>query len=222
MVPIPAFLLDSPRRAVPLTGIAGPSASGKSTLTRAFLARAPWAATHLSLDFYYRDLSQIPPEERARSNFDCPAALETELLRVHLLELAAGRAIQAPVYDFHTHSRTGTQDIQPPELVVVEGILLLAIESIRSLFDLTVYVDTPSSICLQRRIQRDQEERGRSRMDITRQYVTTVLPMMKRYVHPSQVHAGMVLDGMRPPDELAGILVRAVSPIMRAFQERGR
>ncbi|HQH71155.1 MAG TPA: uridine kinase [bacterium] len=222
MDPIPASSLESPARAVPLIGIAGPSASGKSTLTRLFLAQAPWRAVHLSSDSYYRDLTHLSPSERARRNFDCPAALETELMRAHLLHLAAGCPIQAPVYDFHTHTRTGTREVQPDGLVVVEGILLLAIEAVRPLFHLTVYLDTPSSICLQRRIERDRKERGRTVEDITRQYVTTVLPMMKQYVHPSKSRAGLVLDGMRPMEDLVEELIRAVSPIMEAFQERRR
>ncbi|HOJ58950.1 MAG TPA: uridine kinase [bacterium] len=216
----PAFPLTPPARAIPLIGVVGPSASGKSTLVQAFLASLAWPASHLSLDFYYRDLSYLPLHERARINFDCPTALEIDLVINHLSQLAAGRPVLAPVYDFRTHTRIGTQVIQPKQLVVVEGLLLLAIDSLRPFFNLAVYLDTPADLCLLRRIHRDMEERNRTLNEITNQYVSTVRPMMEHYVLPSKSYADLILDGRRPVAGLVEELRQAVGPLLRAFQEK--
>ncbi len=105
----------------------------------------------------------FPLEERARSNFDDPAALEHELLIEQVAHLADGTAVQVPTYDFSVHTRTGeTQSFEPATFVIIEGLFSLHWPELRRLLDTRVYVDMTDDICLQRRQERDVRERGRT------------------------------------------------------------
>ena len=188
-----------------LLGIAGPSCSGKSTLAhetaRAFAALSPLV---LSLDAYYRDLSHMPPEERARANFDHPDALEHALLEAHLRALAAGAEISEPVYDFAAHARTGARLLRADgTLVIVEGVLALHYPGLRAQYDGAVFVDADDDTALRRRIARDTRERGRTGESVRRQYAETVKPMADRWCRPTRAHADLVLDGALPVPENA-------------------
>ncbi len=188
-----------------MLGIAGPSCSGKSTLARetarAFAALSPLV---LSLDAYYRDLSHMPPEERARANFDHPDALEHALLEAHLRALAAGAEISEPVYDFAAHARTGARPLRADgALVIVEGVLALHYPGLRAQYDGAVFVDADDATALRRRIARDTRERGRTGESVRRQYAETVKPMADRWCRPTRAHADLVLDGALPVPENA-------------------
>src|SRR5918911_4753998 len=133
----------------PLTiGIAGGTASGKTTVARRLVERlAGHPIALLDQDAYYRDLSDTPLEERKTFNFDHPDAFDTELLVDHLNELRAGRAVDKPVYSFAVHSRTGeTQRVNPGDVIVLEGILVLALEPVRALLDVKVFVDSDADV----------------------------------------------------------------------------
>lgn len=182
-------------------GIAGGTASGKSTLARALAVRLGDRAAHLLHDRYYR----TPPDQvsAAAWNYDHPDSLETTLLREHLDRLRRGEIVHVPRYDFSRHARQdGTDAVSPREIVVVDGILVLADEGLRARCDLSVFVDTPADLRLVRRLRRDVAERGRSAMGVLDQYEATVRPMHERYVAPSRACADVVLDGTRPVDEL--------------------
>ncbi len=183
-----------------IVGIAGCSGSGKTILARGLRDRLH--ARLLPLDAYYRDLAHFAPEQRDRTNFDHPDALESELLLAHLRELAAGRSIDRPCYDFATHTRTAeTQRIEPAPVVLVEGILALHFPELRALFALALYVETSDALCLARRIRRDTHERGRTEASVREQYESTARPMAEQYVHPSAVHANLTVDGTEPPEQ---------------------
>jgi len=176
-------------------GIAGGSGSGKTTVARAILeALPPGSGILLEQDHYYRSQSQLPFEERERVNYDHPDALETELLVEHLDALREGRAIVRPSYDFATHDRSpeGLR-MSPAPVVIVEGILVLADERLRSRFDAKVYVDTDADIRLMRRIRRDLEHRGRTFAQVRKQYYETVRPMHLAFVEPSKRFADVIL-----------------------------
>jgi len=164
-------------------GICGASGSGKSTFALALMARL--GAEHVSVvsfDSYYLDLSHMTPEERALVNFDHPDSLDIPLLCAHLDALHAGQAVDAPVYDFAVHNRTAVvQRIEPRPIVVIEGILVLATEEVRSRLDYTVFLDVPDEICLHRRLERDVRDRGRAEEDVRRRYAETVRPMFERH-----------------------------------------
>jgi uridine kinase len=189
------------RFSIPILGIAGGSGSGKTAIVDAFLQYSRIPITLIALDWYYRDLSALAFEERRHTNFDCPDAIETELLVSHLLRLSSGKPIDAPIYDFSTHTRNGAHSVHPGELIIIDGVLVLAISAVDSLLTRRVYVDTPDDIRLLRRIRRDVAERGRTLESIAEQYVTSVRPMHERFVLPSKGQADLLLNGMAPLPE---------------------
>jgi uridine kinase len=151
----------SQRIQVALIGIAGPSGAGKSELARS-LARA-LDAPIVALDSYYKDLSQLPVEERSGANFDVPEALDAELLTTQLGSLSKGEEIRVPVYDFARHVRTGeTRRVIAGPFAIVEGLFTLYWEPVRSLLSIKVFVDAEAEVCFRRRLERDMGERGRT------------------------------------------------------------
>lgn len=183
-----------------LIGIAGPSGAGKSYLAHHLsdFLRAPV----LSLDHYYRDLSHLPLELRAGSNFDHPSALEHDLLIAQVAQLAEGRPIAVPTYDFSVHTRTQeTQMFEPATFVIVEGLFTLHWPELRRLLGTRVFVDMTDDVCLQRRQERDVRERGRTPESVVEQFRATVAPMAERYVRPTQEHAHVVVFGSAPIGE---------------------
>jgi uridine kinase len=175
-------------------GIAGPSCAGKSFLAARVAAKLD--AALLQLDSYYRELDHLPPAERTHYNFDSPEALDSELLLRQARQLHDGEAIARPVYDFTTHTRTGeTLTLAPRPFVVVEGLFALYWESLRGLMGTRVYVDLGEAACLERRIERDIRERGRTRESVLEQVRSTVVPMARQFVYPAREHADIVVTG---------------------------
>lgn len=186
-----------------LIGIAGPTCSGKSTLAHALaaaLAPAGGALT-LEMDCYYRDLSHLEVEERAKTNFDCPEALDAALFVEHLRTLLHGQPVLCPSYNFATHSReTCSHRLEPQPFIIVEGLLALFWEEARGVMDLRVFVDLPVAECLARRLQRDVSERGRSKQSVLHQFNETVQPMYIEFCKPTAKYADLVLEGSDPVD----------------------
>jgi uridine kinase len=176
-------------------GIGGGSGSGKTTIAQSIVESIGHDRVALiQHDAYYRDLTHLPLEERAKVNYDHPDSLETELLVEHLSQLRAGRAIDRPVYDFTVHNRAAeTVRVEPCPVVVVEGIVTLYEPDLREMMDLKVYVDTDADLRIVRRLQRDIEERGRSFESVRRQYLETVRPMHLQFVEPSKRYADIII-----------------------------
>jgi uridine kinase len=176
-------------------GVAGGTGSGKTTVAQEILKRA--GTKQISLiqhDAYYRDLSDLPLAQRAMQNFDHPDALDNNLLIAHLQELKAGRAVETPVYDFTTHTRTAqTHHVEPHRVILLEGILIFADEALRREMDVKIYVDTDADIRFIRRLQRDIAERGRTMESVIRQYLATVRPMHQEFVEPSKRYADIII-----------------------------
>lgn len=193
-----------------ILGIGGCSGSGKTTLA-VELARV-LGGIHFPLDNYYRDLSHLPPVERALQNFDDPAMIESPLLAAHIAALARGEAIERPRYDFATYSRIPgrSETIPPSGFVLVEGIFALAYPEILPHYRLRIYVETPDEICFERRLKRDVMHRGRTPESVQRQYQTTVRPAAIEWVRPTAAHAGLLLDGT---DELDWKVERVVAEL---------
>jgi uridine kinase len=183
-----------------ILGIGGCSGSGKTTLARELTAQL--SATLLPLDFYYICLSHLPPDERALQNFDHPDSLEHSLLAQHVADLADGRAIDRPIYDFTTHTRVPnhTETVAPSPVLIVEGILALHYSQLRALYDFSIYVNAPNKICLNRRIYRDMRERGRTEESVRAQFEATAKPMADLYVIPSAEHASITVEGTEALD----------------------
>lgn len=176
-------------------GIAGGSGSGKTTIARTLAERlGPDEVVLIEQDCYYRDQGDLSFEERSRVNFDHPDALELTLLRHHVDELVAGRAVDKPRYDFERHLRLPQRDhVAPRPIVLIEGILVLADGALRERMSLKVFVDTDPDIRVIRRIRRDLEDRGRSFEQVRRQYYDTVRPMHLAFVEPSKRHADVII-----------------------------
>jgi uridine kinase len=176
-------------------GIAGGSGSGKTTVQRRIMER--FGPAHIALldhDAYYVDLGDRSLEDRARFNFDHPAALETDLMVAQLDRLLDGEAIEKPTYDFSTHRRlTTTERVEPRPVIVVEGILVLAEATLRERMDIKLYVDAADDLRLMRRIERDLHERGRTLEAVLEQYRRTVRPMHLEFVEPSRRHADVII-----------------------------
>ncbi len=176
-------------------GIAGGSGSGKSTVAKSILEALPaGAAVMLQQDHYSRPQTHLPPEERSKVNYDHPSALELDLLRVHVEGLMRGETILRPSYDFTTHDRLPEGvPIAPAPVLIIEGILVLADEALRSLFEVKLFVDTDADIRLMRRIRRDLEQRGRTFAQVRAQYYETVRPMHLAFVEPSKRFADIII-----------------------------
>lgn len=180
-----------------LIGVAGPSCSGKSELSK-WLARELDAAI-LATDAYYRPLDGLAWEERARANFDEPAAIDDGLLAAQLQALARGEPIERPVYDFAQHTRKReTERLEPRPFLIVEGLFALYWEAVRRLLGAAVFIHASDDLCLTRRLERDVRERGRTPESVREQYARTVRPMAERYVLPTRAHAPLVVDGAAP------------------------
>jgi uridine kinase len=178
-----------------VVGIAGGTGSGKTTVAHKLAgAMPPGRCVTIEHDAYYRDQSRLPPEERAKINYDHPDSLETSLLGEHLRELRAGRAVDIPIYDFATHTRRAeTRHVEPASVIIVEGILVFVERELRELLDIKIFVDTDSDIRLIRRIRRDLEQRGRSFQSVRDQYYATVRPMHLEHVEPSKRWADLIV-----------------------------
>lgn len=189
--PFPALLLVKPL----IIGIAGGSGSGKSTVARRVAeALVAQSVAFIAMDSYYKNYAHLPMDERRRVNWDHPEVFDTDLLTTHLRELAEGRSIQKPVYDFVTHTRSDRQQtVAPADVVVVDGILLFADERVRDHCDVKVFVDADADVRLIRRIRRDMAQRGRPLEEILDQYLTTVQPMHMEFVEPSKRYADVIV-----------------------------
>jgi len=176
-------------------GVAGGTASGKTTVVQAILDRVGRERiAHIQHDSYYQDLSHLPLEKRRQFNFDHPNSLDTELLVQHLRRLRQGFPIEVPTYDFSTYCRLpDTRSVHPQPVVILDGILILAEPALRELIDVKIYVDTDADLRLIRRMTRDVEERGRTVESVIGQYLSTVRPMHLEFVEPSKRYADVII-----------------------------
>lgn len=178
-----------------IIGIAGASGSGKTLVANNIMsALGSEKVVMLQEDSYYKDLSDIPFDERTGKNFDHPDAFDHELLASHLEQLLEGKAISHPIYDYKTHSRKKeTRTVGPHTIVILEGILILNEPKLRSLMDIQVFIDTAPDICFIRRLKRDINERARSVDSVIRQYEETVRPMYFQFIEPSKRYADIII-----------------------------
>ncbi len=190
---------------VALVGIAGGTCSGKTLVSQRLTERVGAKnVLILKQDSYYRDLRDLEAAERAQVNFDHPDAFDQNLLHKHIKQLMSGRAVHEPVYSFVDHTRTKETILREPRpILVLEGILVLADESLRDLMDFRVFVDEDADLRLARRIRRDEVERGRSAQSVLLQYEESVRPMHETFVEPSKRYADIIIP--RGGENHAGI-----------------
>lgn len=179
-----------------IVAIVGASGSGKSTVVDRLNADPGVSMSVIQVDHYYRDLSHLSFEERDGVNFDHPNAIEFETLCEDLQALKRGESVNAPIYDFTVHNRASeTQRIDANNIIILEGLLALADAETAALVDQVVFIDTPLEVCLQRRIERDAAERGRSEASVRDFWVTRAAPMFDAFIAPWRAQADLVLSG---------------------------
>lgn len=184
-----------------IIGICGGTGSGKTTLARKVIETVGRASVILvEQDSYYRNLADMPLDERRQANFDHPDAFDSVMLVNHLKRLKSGDSIEMPIYDYKNHIRSDeTEHLEPKPVIIIEGILIFAEPQVSDLLDVRVFVDTPDDVRFIRRLQRDITERGRTVDSVIAQYFATVRPMHEEFVEPSKRRADIIIpEGAQP------------------------
>ena len=182
-----------------IIAIAGASASGKSLLSSTIYREliADFGASEIAViteDCYYRDQTHLEMEERVKTNYDHPQAMDHKLLCEHLENLSAGESVEIPTYRYTEHTRLPeTTTLTPKKVIILEGILLLTDPKIRKIIHASVFMDTPLDICFVRRLQRDVAERDRTMESVIEQYNKTVRPMFLQFIEPSKQYADLIV-----------------------------
>lgn len=196
-----------------IIGICGGTGSGKTTIARAIVeAVGAENVVLVEQDSYYRDLADMPLDERHQANFDHPDSIDSNMMVNHILRLKQGLPAEMPLYDFRTHTRTtNIEIIEPRPVVIVEGILIFAESRVLDLLDVRVFVDTPDDVRLIRRLKRDHAERGRTFQHTMDQYMRTIRPMHFEFVEPSKRHADIII----PEGAQTGVSVDFLCSLVR-------
>lgn len=194
-----------------LIGIAGGTGSGKSTFAHRLLALFPNEITVISYDNYYKPQDHLEFEERIKTNYDCPDALDTDLLVKHLRALQRGEAVDVPNYDFKVHTRKAEMTrLEPSPIIIVDGILTFHDERLREMFDIKIFTDADADERILRRLRRDVRERGRDIDGVISQYLGTVKPMHGIYVEPTKKYADIIINGGKNKTALDIVATRIV------------
>jgi len=178
-----------------IIGVAGGSGSGKTSVTNSIYETFKGhSILVIEQDYYYKDQGHLPMEERLKTNYDHPLAFDNDLLINHLEKLLCYEAIEKPVYDYTRHTRSNkTIHVEPKEVIIIEGILVLEDEKLRNLMDIKIFVDTDPDLRIIRRLIRDMEERGRSYDSVISQYLNVVRPMHNQFIEPTKRYADVII-----------------------------
>ncbi|MCR2820483.1 uridine kinase [Lederbergia panacisoli] len=178
-----------------IIGVAGGSGSGKTSVTNSIYETFKGhSILVIEQDFYYKDQGHLPMEERLKTNYDHPLAFDHDLLINHLEKLLCYESIEKPVYDYKQHTRSNeTIHVEPKEVIIIEGILVLEDERLRNLMDIKIFVDTDADLRIIRRLVRDMEDRGRSFNSVISQYLNVVRPMHNQFIEPTKRYADVII-----------------------------
>src|SRR5690554_6070825 len=176
-------------------GVAGGSGSGKTSVTNSIYKRFEGhSILVLEQDYYYKDQSQLPFHERLKTNYDHPLAFDTDLLLEHIKSLLEYKPIEKPVYDYTQHTRSSKViHVEPKDVIILEGILILEDKRLRNLMDIKLFVDTDADIRIIRRMLRDIKDRGRTLESVIEQYETVVRPMHNQFIEPTKRYADIII-----------------------------
>ncbi|MFJ7646281.1 uridine kinase [Lysinibacillus sp. NPDC097279] len=176
-------------------GIAGGSCSGKTSVTRAIYdVFRDHSVVVIEQDYYYKDQSHLTFEERLGTNYDHPLAFDNDLLIDHIKKLLKRQSIEKPVYDYVQHTRANEViHVEPVDVIILEGILVLEDADLRNLMDIKLFVDTDSDLRIIRRILRDIKERGRTTDSVIEQYLSAVRPMHNMFIEPTKRYADIII-----------------------------
>ena len=207
-----------------IIGVAGGTASGKSTLVKklqeAFEGESVITLCH---DYYYKAHDDLSFEERTKLNYDHPGAFDTDMMIEDIMKLKKGRSVFRPVYSFVNHNRTDkTVKDEPAQVIIIDGILILENRTLRELMDVKVYVDTDPDVRLGRRLLRDVQERGRSIESVLTQYFCTVKPMHDEFVEPSKRYADIIIPEGGFNSVAVSMLIHNINSLIHHESERDR
>ena len=206
-----------------IIGIAGGSASGKTSISRQVYEffKGSHTTCIIKQDDYYKDQSHLSFEERVKTNYDHPFAFDNDLLVEQLKQLKEGKSISKPTYDYTQHTRSDVvETITPRDVYILEGLFVLYDEKIRDLCDILVFVDTDADIRFIRRLKRDIEERGRSIDSVCNQYLETVRPMHEQFVEPSKKYAHIIIPEGGNNTVAIDLLITKISSVLMLRSKR--
>ena len=200
-----------------LIAVAGGSASGKTTVVKKIIQKLNSSdVLVISHDDYYKDLSNLTIEQRAKVNYDHPNALDNDLLVEHLHNLLNNKSILKPKYNFVVHNRSEeTELIVPTKIIIVEGILILEDERVRDLADIKLFVESDDDVRFIRRLMRDTKQRGRSIESVIEQYLTTVKPMYYAFIKPTKRYADMIIPNDNQHDVAVDCIARMINDMLQ-------
>ena len=199
-----------------IIGISGGSGPGKTSVTQAISeVFKDHSVVVIEQDYYYKDQSHLAFEERLNTNYDHPFAFDNDLLIQHVNDLLNDKAIEKPIYDYAQHTRSSeTVLIQPKDVIILEGILVLEDERLRNLMDIKLFVDTDSDLRIIRRILRDIHERGRTVESVVEQYLTVVRPMHNQFIEPTKRYADVIIPEGGQNEVAIDLMVTKIKTIL--------
>lgn len=179
---------------VVIIGVAGGTASGKTTVVKRLEKEFRGSVELLCHDCYYKAHDDMPYEERCKLNYDHPNSFDTERFIADIKTLKSGHSIERPIYDYTIHNRAKeTVTVSPAKVIIAEGIMIFENKNLRDLMDIKIFVDTDADERILRRILRDVKERGRSLDSVIQQYISTVKPMHEQFIEPSKKYADIII-----------------------------
>ena len=201
-------------------GITGGTGSGKSTIAKEIYRQfGEDCIAMIEQDSYYKDQRHLSMEDRVKTNYDHPNAFDNNLLVSHLESLLNGHSIQKPSYDFSIHNRIeDTTKVEPKEIVIVEGILILEDPRIRELLDIKIYVDTDADVRIIRRMVRDINERGRTMESVINQYLNVVKPMHNQFTEPTKKFADIIIPEGGHNKVAIDIIVAKIKEVLGKYE----
>ncbi len=196
-----------------IIGIAGGTGSGKSTIVQKIMNELPKDdVCVLSQDSYYKSNDHLSYEERCKTNFDHPNAIDFDLLIKNVVDLKNGKEVKQPVYSFVTHTRQKeTVAIYPRKVLIVEGILIFSNPKLLELFDIKIFIHADADERLIRRVRRDTEERGRDVAEVLSRYQSTLKPMHQQFIEPTKSYADIII----PNDNYNTVAIDIVRTVIR-------
>ncbi|MFC4411044.1 uridine kinase [Chungangia koreensis] len=199
-------------------GIAGGSGSGKTSVTNSiYNVFKDHSVVVIEQDYYYKDQSHLKFEERLETNYDHPLAFDTDLLIKHINELLKHCPVEKPVYDYALHTRSSeTITIEPKDVIILEGILVLEDARLRDLMDIKLFVDTDADLRIIRRIQRDINERGRTIDSVIDQYLSVVRPMHNQFIEPTKRYADIIIPEGGHNEVAIDLMVTKIKTILES------
>jgi uridine kinase len=202
-------------------GIAGGSGSGKTSVTKSIYdVFKEHSVVVIEQDYYYKDQSHLKFEERLETNYDHPLAFDTDLLIHHVETLIDRKLVEKPVYDYTLHTRSEeTIIIEPKDVIILEGILVLEDAKLRDLMDIKLFVDTDADLRIIRRIMRDINERGRTIESVIEQYLTVVRPMHNQFIEPTKRYADIIIPEGGHNEVAIDLMVTKIKTILESGTE---